>query len=102
MNLAEIMTTNFAVVTPQATLADASRRMVDVDIGAAVVVENDRLVGMVSECDLLRVFRDGGSPDQLVEDRMTRDVRSASLAIRSGGIPSCMRLIQRSYWRRSV
>ena len=33
MNLAEIMTTNFAVVTPQATLADASRRMVDVDTG---------------------------------------------------------------------
>ena len=60
MNLAEIMTTNFAVVTPQATLADASRRMVDVDTGAAVVVENDRLVGMVSERDLLRVFRDGG------------------------------------------
>ena len=78
MNLAEIMTTNFAVVTPQATLADASRRMVDVDTGAAVVVENDRLVGMVSERDLLRVFRDGGSPDQLVEDRMTRDVLSAS------------------------
>ncbi len=45
-----------------ATLADASRRMIDVDT-AAVVIDNEALVGMIPERDLLRVFRDGGSPD---------------------------------------
>jgi hypothetical protein len=40
-------------------------------------VENDRIVGMVSECDLLRVFRDGGSSEQLVEDRVTREDQEA-------------------------
>ena len=78
MELAEIMAVNFAVVSPDATLADASRRMVDVDTGAAAVVDDGELVGMISERDLLRVFRDGGSADQLVRDRMARDVLSAS------------------------
>ncbi|MEY4225632.1 MAG: hypothetical protein RL190_389 [Actinomycetota bacterium] len=78
MELAEIMATAFAVVSPQATLADASRRMVDVDTGAAAVVAEGELVGMISERDLLRVFRDGGAPDQLVEERMARDVLHAA------------------------
>ena len=74
MDLAEIMAVNFAVVSPAATLADASRRMVDIDTGAAAVVEDGELVGMISERDLLRVFRDGGSSDQPVAERMVRDV----------------------------
>ena len=78
MDLAEIMAVNFAVVSPAATLADASRRMVDIDTGAAAVVEDGELVGMISERDLLRVFRDGGSPDQLVEERMSRDIVHAA------------------------
>lgn len=77
MDLAEIMATTFAIVSPQATLADASRRMIDVDTGAAAVVDDGALVGMISERDLLRVFRDGGSPDQNVADRMSRDIVSA-------------------------
>ena len=70
MDLAEIMATSFAVVSPEASLADVSRRMIDVDTGAAAVVDDDELVGMISERDLLRVFRDGGSPDQPVAERM--------------------------------
>ena len=78
MDLAEIMAVNFAVVSPAATLADASRRMVDIDTGAAAVVEDGELVGMISERDLLRVFRDGGSSDQPVAERMVRDVLAAT------------------------
>jgi CBS domain-containing protein len=78
MDLAEIMATTFATVAPNATLADASRRMIDVDTGAAVVVDDGELVGMISERDLLRVFRDGGEPDQPVAERMSRDVLHAS------------------------
>lgn len=77
MDLAEIMATTFAVVSPQATLADVSRRMIDVDTGAAAVVDGVDLVGMISERDLLRVFRDGGSPDQAVSGRMSRDIVAA-------------------------
>jgi CBS domain-containing protein len=90
MDLAEIMATTFAVVSPTATLADASRRMIDVDTGAAVVIDNEALVGMISERDLLRVFRDGGSPDQLVEERMTRDVLAASP---STAVPEAMAIM---------
>ena len=74
MDLAEIMATTFALVSPKATLADASRRMIEVDTGAAAVVDGDQIVGMISERNLLRVFRDGGSPDQLVEERMSHDI----------------------------
>ena len=67
----------FCSVQGGADIADASRRMIDGVTGAAAVVVGDALVGMISERDLLRVFRDGGSPDQLVEERMTRDVLAA-------------------------
>ena len=78
MNLAEIMATTFAVVSPDASLADASRRMIEVDTGAAAVVDDSGLVGMISERDLLRVFRDGGSSEQAVSERMSRDILSAA------------------------
>ena len=90
MELAEIMAVNFAVVSPDATLADASRRMVDVDTGAAAVVEDGERVGMISERDLLRVFRDGGSPDQLVEERMSRDIVHAAP---STAVPEAMAIM---------
>ena len=43
VELAEIMTTNFAMVSPEATIADASRRMLEIDTGAAVVLDGDEL-----------------------------------------------------------
>jgi CBS domain-containing protein len=40
-------------VTPQTALADIARRMRDLDIGAIPVGENDRLIGMVTDRDIV-------------------------------------------------
>jgi serine protease inhibitor len=84
------MATTLAVVSPDASLADASRRMIEVDTGAAAVVAEGRLVGMISERDLLRVFRDGGSSEQSVAERMSHDVLSAAPAT---AIPEAMAIM---------
>ena len=41
MDLSEIMATNFASVTPETTVGDAARRMLEIDTGAAVVLEGE-------------------------------------------------------------
>lgn len=74
MEVAELMTTTFAVVAPDQPLAEASRRMIELDTGAAVVIEDDRLIGVISERDLLRHLSVGADPAALVTDRMTRHV----------------------------
>jgi CBS domain-containing protein len=54
MELADLMHTEVLSVNPDTTMAEAARRMVERDTGAAVVLEDGELVGMVSERDLMR------------------------------------------------
>ena len=70
MELADLMNTSVLSVTPDTTLAEAAHRMVDHDTGAACVIDGDKLVGVISERDLLRVLAQGFDPDLRVSDRM--------------------------------
>jgi len=63
MELADLMNTSVLSVTPDTTLAEAAHRMVDHDTGAACVIEDDKLIGVISERDLLRVLAQGFDPD---------------------------------------
>ncbi len=74
MELADLMTTTFAVVSETTPLSDAARRMGVIDTGAAVVLDGSRLVGVISERDFLRHISSGGDPEATVADRMTRHV----------------------------
>jgi CBS domain-containing protein len=60
-------------VVPQDTVADALRLMVERDIGAAVVVEDGRPVGVFTERDVSRRILD----DPKLLDREVGDVMSA-------------------------
>ena len=52
-----------ATVTPDQTVADAARMMRDEDVGSLPVVEEGRLVGIVTDRDIvLRVVADGRDP----------------------------------------
>jgi len=51
-----LMTTRLATVEPEATLASAAQRMLDWKVGALPVTDGSRLVGMITETDLLRVY----------------------------------------------
>ncbi len=71
--LKEIMTPGVEVIAPNATAADAARKMKDLDVGAIPVCDGERLLGMVTDRDLvIRVLALSRSPvEARVSDAMT-------------------------------
>jgi CBS domain-containing protein len=78
MLLADLMATEVLAVSPDTTIADAARRMVERETGAAVVLDDGALVGVISERDLMRAIPAGCAPETPVRERMTRHVTTAS------------------------
>jgi CBS domain-containing protein len=78
MQLADLMATDVLTVSPDTTIADAARRMIARETGAAVVIESDDLVGLISERDLMRAIPDACSPETPVSERMSRQVMTAA------------------------
>ncbi|MGH8204240.1 MAG: CBS domain-containing protein [Steroidobacteraceae bacterium] len=61
MNVEKVMTTRVSWVTPDTPVPEIARRMKAEDIGSLPVAENDRLVGMVTDRDIvLRGVAEGG------------------------------------------
>jgi CBS domain-containing protein len=62
-----------AQATPQQTVRDACRVMCELDVGAVVVLEDGKLVGVLSERDVIRKVNCAGrhSADTLVSEIMT-------------------------------
>lgn len=53
MKIADLMTPSVDLVDPSMPIRDAAARMRDDDVGALPVGENDRLVGMVTDRDIV-------------------------------------------------
>lgn len=53
MIVRQVMTTDVYTVSPEASLAAIARLMRDRDIGSVPVLENDRLIGMVTDRDIV-------------------------------------------------
>jgi CBS domain-containing protein len=53
MQIQELMTTDVRTVKPNASLHELARTMREADIGALPVVEKDKLVGMVTDRDIV-------------------------------------------------
>ena len=70
--------------------------MVEIDTGAAAVIEGGRLIGMISERDLLRFLSAGATPRREVADRMTRHVLTASA---STTLPEAMAMMVDGHFR---
>lgn len=75
--VADVMTRNVRVASPEDTVQQAARLMRDEDTGVLPVGENDRLVGMVTDRDVaLRVTAEGRDPARTtVREVMTPEVR---------------------------
>jgi CBS domain-containing protein len=69
--VADRMSRGLLTTEPGTSLREAAQRMVERRVGSIVVVEGERLVGILTERDVLGVFA-RGEFDARVEDVMTR------------------------------
>ena len=77
--LRDVAIRHLVTVSPSSTIRRAARVMADRGVGAAVVVDRERVAGIVTERDLLHSLAGGGDPDEVaVEAVMTRDVVSGA------------------------
>src|SRR5215469_8883457 len=79
-------------IAPAATVFDAIALMADKNIGALPVVEDDRLIGIISERDYTRkvILKGKSSKETRVEEIMTRDLVTAEP---SDTVIDCMRVM---------
>ena len=72
--------TDTFTVSPDATVYDAVALMADKNVGALLVVENERLVGMISERDYTRkvMLRGKRSRESFVREIMSSDLTVVS------------------------
>jgi CBS domain-containing protein len=69
----KVMSRTLLTVAPEDSLKEVAERMVARDVGAALVTEGERLVGIVTERDVLRAVARGTPDGTGVADLMTPD-----------------------------
>ena len=75
MKVREIMTQDVRVLNPGNTIREAAILMDEIDAGAVPVGENDRLVGMITDRDIvIRAVAQGKPLDTKVRDAMSKEV----------------------------
>lgn len=75
MNIRDCMSSEVKVISPAQTLQEAARSMMELDVGALPVGENDRLVGMITDRDIVvRAVSLGLAPNTSVRDVMSKEL----------------------------
>src|SRR5438132_13542068 len=79
-------------IAPEATVYDAIKLMAQKNIGALPVIENNRLLGIISERDYTRkvILQGKSSKETSVREIMTQELVTAEP---NGNIAGCMRLM---------
>jgi len=79
-------------IAPAATVFDAIASMADKNIGALPVIENNRLIGIISERDYTQkvILKGKSSQETRVEEIMTRELVTADP---SDSVVDCMRVM---------
>jgi CBS domain-containing protein len=76
MRVAECMSRDVRIASPDDTIQDAARAMAAIDAGVLPVGDDDRLVGMITDRDIaIRAVADGKGCDAKVRDVMSAEVR---------------------------
>lgn len=76
MQVSEIMTPDCQVIDPNSSIREAAKRMRDENIGALPVGENDRLIGMVTDRDIVTrgIAAEGRTGTTSVRDVMSEKI----------------------------
>jgi len=77
MQVRDIMTRDIKLASPEDSVQDAAKLMIDIDAGVLPVRENDRLVGLITDRDITtRVVAAGKSPSECkVREAMSPGVK---------------------------
>src|SRR3954463_34554 len=75
----EVMNRNLLTVDPHLSLHDAAARMSERGVGAALVISNDHVAGILTERDVLRAVATGGVDGTHVAAWMTRDPETVDI-----------------------
>lgn len=71
-----VMTTDVHIASPNDSIRDAARMMASADVGSLPVGEDDRLIGMITDRDIvLRAVAEGKDTNTTVRDVMTEAIR---------------------------
>jgi CBS domain-containing protein len=74
--IAEAMTTDVRIASPDQTNQDVAKIMAEIDAGSLSVGDNDRLVGMITDRDIaIRAVARGLPPSTEIRAVMTSDVK---------------------------
>ncbi|HXV33471.1 MAG TPA: CBS domain-containing protein [Gaiellaceae bacterium] len=75
---------------PDESIAEAARRMVERGVGAALVMEGDRLEGILTERDILKAVAMGLTDNVRVRDWMTRNPETIEASDSTGHAAALM------------
>lgn len=76
MKIKDVMTPDVSFVTPDTSILEIARKMRDGDIGSTPVIEDERLVGMVTDRDIVvRAIAEGGD----IRIKTARDAMSPGI-----------------------
>jgi CBS domain-containing protein len=74
MTLGDFMSREVLSVAPEDTIGEAAQRMADANVGSSVVLEHGRLIGILTERDLLRAMAQRVHPSEArVREWMTAE-----------------------------
>lgn len=77
MQVKDVMTAQVAVARPSSTIAEVARTMAEVESGAVPVVDEGRVVGLITDRDIvLRVVAEHRGLDSPVSEVMTTGVET--------------------------
>ena len=74
MNVSDVMTEAAVTDRPDESLSQAARRMWEQQTGSILLVENDRLLGILTERDVLKAVAEGVDLDAPVAEVMSKDL----------------------------
>jgi CBS domain-containing protein len=99
MQLKEIMTSPVDTIAPETSLADAARKMLALDIGLLPVSKNQKILGLVSDRDIvIRAVAKGLDLERTkAQDIMTREVFACPVG---GDVTDACALMQEKQVRR--
>jgi CBS domain-containing protein len=76
MQIKEVMSRNVVLASPRESLSEVAQMMAEKDIGFMPVGDGDKIVGMITDRDMvIRGIAAGKGPDTPVSEVMTRDVK---------------------------